>query len=118
MEIVNAAMPFPITEADAARILRRGPNRLYVKDHRYLGSPDGPQIDDFSDFYVFGENLRLNLLARTVASDQNVVWATGTHTSTPVLAIAVGPAEAQDSIRGMLHSTDLGKRMQAILLGR
>ena len=118
MEIVNAAMPFPITEADAARILRRGPNRLYVKDHRYLGSPDGPQIDDFSDFYVFGENLRLNLLARTVAADQNVVWATGTHTSTPVLAIAVGPDEAQDSIRGMMHSTDLGKRMQAILLGR
>ena len=117
-EIVNSATSFPITETQAEKILRRGPNRLYVKDHRYLGSRDGPQISDFSDFYVFGENLRLNLLARAVAADQNAVWATGTHTSTPVVAIAIGPERAQESFRGMMHGTELGQQMQATLLGR
>jgi alkaline phosphatase len=117
-QLVNAALHFPITEAQAAAILRRGPNRLYVKDHRYLGSKEGPQINDYADFYVFGDNLRMNLLARALAADQNVVWATGTHTSTPVIAVAVGPEEARNAFGRMMHATDLGKQMQATLLGR
>ena len=116
--IVNAALPFPITEAQAAAILRRIPNPLYVKDHRYLGGKEVPQIMDYADFYVFGDNLRMNLLARAVAADQNVVWATGTHTSTPVIAVAVGPEHASKPYGKMMHATDLGKQMQSTLLGR
>ena len=116
--MVNAAVNFPISERQAAVILRQGPNPLYVKDHRYLGDKKTPQISDYADFYVFGKNLRMNLLARAVAADQNVVWATGTHTSTPVIAVAVGPEHASQPYGTMMHSTDLGKQMQSTLLGR
>jgi len=73
---------------------------------------------DYADFYVFGDNVRMNLLARAVAADQNVVWATGTHTSTPVIAVAVGPEHASKPYGKMMHATDLGKQMQSTLLGR
>ena len=115
-KIVAANLPFPITEQQAAEILKRGANPLYVKDHRYLGNKTSPQVGDFTDFYVFGDNLRMNLLARAVAADQNTVWGTGTHTSTPVVVIAVGPESATRPFAGMMHATGVGQRMQRALL--
>jgi alkaline phosphatase len=116
--LVAEAVPFPLTEQQAAAILKRGPNPLYVKNHRYLGNKTSPQIGDFTDFYVFGDNLRMNLLARAVAADQNVVWGTGTHTSTPVVVVAVGPEGATRPFGRMMHATELGQLMQSALLGR
>ena len=115
-KIVAANLPFPITAQQAAEILKRGANPLYVKDHRYLGNKTSPQVGDFADFYVFGDNLRMNLLARAVAADQNTVWGTGTHTSTPVVVIAVGPESAARPFAGMMHATGVGQRMQRALL--
>jgi len=117
-ELVAANLPFPITEQQAAEILKRGANPLYVKDHRYLGSKTSPQVGDFSDFYVFGDNLRMNLLARAVAADQNIVWGTGTHTSTPVVVVALGPESAVRSFGRMMHATEVGQLMQRALFGR
>ena len=116
--MINQAMDFRITEDQAEKILRRGPNPLYAKDHRYLGDKESPRVNDYADFYVFGDNVRMNLLARAVAAEQNVVWATGTHTSTPVIAVAVGPEHASQPYGTMMHATDLGKQMQSTLLGR
>jgi alkaline phosphatase len=51
-----------------------------------------------------------------VAADQNTVWGTGTHTSTPVVVIAVGPESATRPFAGMMHATGVGQRMQRALL--
>ncbi len=117
-ELVAANLPFPIREQQAAEILKRGANPLYVKDHRYLGSKTSPQVGDFSDFYVFGDNLRMNLLARAVAADQNIIWGTGTHTSTPVVVVAIGPESAARPFGRMMHATEVGQLMQRALFGR
>jgi alkaline phosphatase len=53
---------------------------------------------------------RQNLLAREVAEQQNVVWATGTHTSTPVLVFTQGPGDTSAPFGKVLHHTEVGQR--------
>ena len=50
-----------------------------------------------------------------MAAQQHVTWSAGTHTSTPVLIGASGPPEAIREFTGMMHATDVGKRMIDLL---
>jgi alkaline phosphatase len=111
MEIVNDAMPFKITLEDAVRVLTRAANRNYVPGHPYMNTQTVPRIRDFEAFYVYGENLRMNLLGRVVAEQQHVTWGAGTHSSTPVIMGAFGPPAAMNRFKGMLHATEVGQRM-------
>jgi alkaline phosphatase len=82
-----------------------------------MSSQTAPKIRDFEAFYVYGENLRMNLLGRVVANQQHITWGAGTHTSTPVILGAYGPATATSRFTGMLHSTEVGQRMIELLGG-
>ena len=117
MEIVNASMPIQITLDDAVAILTRERNHKYVKGHPYLGTLTTPKVNDFNAFQVFGENSRMNLLGRALAAQQNTVWASATHTSTPVLLLTSGPDEVTKRFGGLLHATDIGQRMIHIVRG-
>jgi alkaline phosphatase len=57
----------------------------------------------------------MNVLGRRLADEQHVVWGAGTHTSTPVLIGAFGPAAATRQFTGIMHATDVGKRMISLL---
>ncbi len=115
--LVNEAVkPLRISLKDATDLLTRVPNRNYRKGHPYLGTKTVPQIPDQEEFYVYGENLRMNRLGHILGAQQHVVWATGTHTSTPVAVISAGPGSSRFS--GMMHATDLGKRMIEIVEGK
>lgn len=118
LAIIQKGVAFELSLDDAIAILRRHRNSMYQENHKYLGSETFPQIEDFTEFYVYGENLRLNILARRLAAQQNVVWASGTHTSTPVLLISYGPPEITEKFTGMLHSTDVGKKMIELVQGK
>jgi alkaline phosphatase len=111
VEIVNSGLAFKIDQEDAVAVLARAPNLNYAEGHPYLASPTVPRIQDFEAFYVYGENLRMNQLGRRLSTQQHVTWSAGTHTSTPVLIGAYGPPEAARRFTGMLHATDVGKRM-------
>ncbi|MEO2045355.1 MAG: alkaline phosphatase [Pirellulales bacterium] len=111
--LVNSALEFDITLDHAVDILARMRNRQFVAGHPYLGTETVPRIRDFSEFFIFGEFSRMNLLGRAVASQQNVVWGTGTHTSTPVVLVAKGPAAHR--FGGMHHSTEIGQRLMELL---
>jgi alkaline phosphatase len=117
VEIVNASFDFKITRDDAENMLARAPNKSYVEGHPYLNTPTLPRIRDFEAFYVYGENLRMNLLGRAIAGQQHTVWASGTHTSTPVILGAYGPSAATRQFATMLHSTEVGRRMIELLTG-
>jgi alkaline phosphatase len=117
VEIVNSASAFKIDLDDAVAILTRTRNRNYVDGHPYMNTKTVPRIRDFEAFYVYGENLRMNLLGRAVADQQHVTWGAGTHSSTPVILGAYGPPEAARRFSGMLHSTDVGKRMIELVSG-
>jgi len=111
VEIVNEASALKITLGDAVRVLTRARNRNYVEGHPYMNTRTVPRIRDFEAFYVYGENLRMNLLGRVLADQQHITWGAGTHYSTPVIMGAVGPPAAARRFNGMLHATDVGRRM-------
>ena len=72
-------------------------------------------MPDQEDFFVYGENLRMNRLGHILGGQQHVVWGTGTHTNTPVAIISYGPGSEKFS--GLMHATDVGKRMIEIVKG-
>lgn len=116
VEMVNDAVaPYSITLDDATKILTRAPNRNYKEGHPYLGTKTVPQMPDQQDFFVYGENLRFNRLGHILGGQQHVVWGTGTHTSTPVAIISYGPGSERFS--GLMHATDVGKRMIELVKG-
>ncbi len=93
----------------AARILETEENPFYVEGHKYLGSKKVPKMDVNDAFFVYHlDDNRQNLLAIEVAARQAVVWSTGTHTSTPVLVFANGPARAAP-FGQVMHHTQLGQ---------
>jgi len=106
LEIVNKHTQFPITLADAAAVLETEVNEYYVAGHKTLGVDLFPKIHDFKEFYVYGNELRRNLLGRVAAKYQNTVWATGTHTTTPVPLIAIGPENVTAQFGRMMHTTE------------
>ncbi len=68
-----------------------------------------PNFEDFEEFYVYGEYDHLDLIGRKVATDQNIVWSTGTHTHTPIAVIACGPVNVVKNYSNLMHHTDVGK---------
>ena len=109
LKIVNANSDFKITLAQAERILETEENTFYDPDNKYLKPKTFPKVDDFEAFYVYGQDIRSDLIGREMSQDQNVVWSTGTHTATPVAVIAYGPDEVTASFSTFLHHTDIGQ---------
>ena len=117
VELVNAASEFKISLQDATEVLTRAPNGNYVPGHPFTGTQTVPQIRDYDAFYVYGENLRMDLLGRKLATQQHITWGAGTHTSTPIVISAFGPNAATQRFGGMIHATDVGQRMIELLGG-
>ncbi len=98
-EIIEANTEFPITEEEAATILREETE------------PTG--------FYSMKDDFRRNLLARVVSKRQLTVWSTGSHTNAPVPLIAYGPSHVTSHYGKMMHSTEWGgKTIEVLRHGR
>ena len=108
---INSNTEFPLTQADADRILEHETNEHQVDDHKYLDAATFPKVDDFEEFYVYGEEVHLDLMGRALAKHQNTVWSTGTHTHTPVQVIAWGPKDAQQRFKGLMNHVEVGAQM-------
>ena len=113
--VINENSEFDVTEAQAERILKTTKNPFYSASHKYMKAKVLPQIDDFSAFFVYGDEIHHNLMGRAMAEQQNVVWGTGTHTHTPVNVIAWGPKEATAPLSGLLHHAELGSYMKDLV---
>ena len=106
----ESQMDFKLSSKDVKEILSSKNNEFYHKGHPYLGSKTFPKITDFSAFYVYGERLRQNIFARVLAHKHSAVWATATHTSTPVTMVTFGPKSLTDKFDGIMHSTEVGRK--------
>lgn len=62
---------------------------------------------EVSDFYPYEEYVASALLSRLLVADINVIWGTGTHTSTPVLILAKGPGS--EKFTGLMDTTEVGR---------
>ncbi|MBI4041470.1 MAG: alkaline phosphatase [Deltaproteobacteria bacterium] len=110
-KLTNENCEFKISLEDAQNILKTEPNTFFIKDHEYLGDPEMPKIHDFKEFYVYGFENRCNLMGRAMAKEQQVVWGTGTHTSTLVPIMSYGPSKISKKFSGYIHSTKVGQTL-------
>jgi alkaline phosphatase len=106
VKIVNTYTQFPISLAEAKSILDIEIDNHDAHGHKHLEEKRFAKIHDFNAFYVYRHRIPQNLLARVVAKYQNTVWATGTHTNTPVPLIALGPEKVRAQFGSMLHTTE------------
>lgn len=113
--LVNTHTRFPITVEEAKTILATEPNAYRLAGHEYLSLEEVPKIEDFKEFYVYGNDSRLCLLGRVVSKYQNVVWSTGTHTHTPVPLITFGPSHVTAPFGRLLHTTEWAKLAKKVL---
>ncbi len=112
VEIVNANSDFDIDVNQAKRILSREANTYRVKGNKYLDVATFPRVKEFKAFYVYGNEIRNDLIGRELSEQQNVVWGTGTHTNTPVAVIAWGPENATAPFAKMLRHTEVGQLLK------
>jgi alkaline phosphatase len=108
-ELVNRYTAFKITEAQAVKILATENNPFYKAGHVSFGEKTVPKMEINGAFFVNPKENRENLLAQAVASSQQVVWATGTHTSTPVYVFVNGPEQTMRPFGKILHHTQVGQ---------
>ncbi len=102
IKVVETQSKYRLTPAMAEEVLTRKPGKKDAEPH------------DFSSFYVH-ESVHPDLLGRVVADQNHVVWATGTHTSTPVPIMAVGPSRYTDKVRGFIDNTEIAKIIEQAL---
>ena len=115
MNIINQNTDFDITEQQAVRILETEDNELYVDGHRQLSSKKVPKIEVNDAFFIYQSENRRNLLAIEVAEQQNVVWSTGAHTSTPVLVFVQGERKTSEQFIQFMGHPELGKKIVDII---
>jgi len=114
-DIINNNNAFSITKEQATNILTTHDNPYYNANNKYMKLKTLPKINDFSAFYVYAGEMPLNLMGRELAEQQNVVWGTGTHTSTPVNVIAWGPSEDTRAFVKIAHHAEVGQHMMESL---
>lgn len=107
---------YHVTDKEAEPITVREKNDYRVHGHKYLRAEAFPAIQDFKEFYVYGDDLHANLIGRALAADQNVVWGTGTHTAAPVPVYAFGPGNISAAFSTMQRHTDIAKKMMDALI--
>ncbi len=109
VNIIHSNSEFPITVQQAQTILSTEENPLYIQGHKYLGSHKVPKMPAQGEFFPYQANNRENLLAQAVSAQQQAVWSTGTHTSTPVYAFIQGPEPSLAPFKKILHHAELGQ---------
>lgn len=115
MTAMNNNTEFDITLEQAKEILQREKHEYQVEGHKYLDQSEFPKVNDFKEFYVYGDEVHLNLMGRQLSNQQNTVWSTGTHTHTPVQVIAWGPDSAKDQFTGLMEHAEVGARIMDVV---
>lgn len=105
IEVVQSNSNYKLTEEQAMGVLTRKPGKNDASPH------------DFAEFYIH-KSIHSNMLGRALATQNHAVWASGTHTSTPVQVMAMGPQRYADRVRGMIDNTDIAKIIEDAFNGR
>ena len=117
-KLVAANTAYSLSLEEAKAVLSFESNAYQVAGHRYLAHDYFPKVDDFESYYIYASDIHQDLLGRQLARQQSLVWGTGTHTSTPLVVLAMGPLGVRERFARFQHHTAVGKAMIAALEGR
>ena len=91
---------------EAQEILKKTDFTMHYRDGREK-TLRIPYIQDFTHFYAASDLSRSALVARALAKQTGVVWATGRHTNNPVPLMATGPGATL--LGGLKSQDEVGK---------
>jgi alkaline phosphatase len=114
-EAINLYSDFKVTAESASPIAERHYNEYYDPDHSILSQEIFPKINDYKEFYVYGNEIHADLIARVLGADQNIVWGTGTHTAAPVPVFAFGPESITKQFSSIQHHISVSQKMMSAL---
>ncbi|NDC38567.1 MAG: alkaline phosphatase [Proteobacteria bacterium] len=100
-----------ISTESAQRILEQAPNPFFEETIEDLNVREWIDLCAYSAFHPNATNRFSAAVARELAPFLGVVWATGTHTSTPVIAAWQGDDSFMPTPAGMLSMSDLGRAL-------
>lgn len=110
-DAINNYSEFKVTPEQAKPVTLREENEYYVEGHKYLSAKEFPKVNDFKEFFVYGDEIHANLIGRVLGASQNVVWGTGTHTAAPLPVYAFGPDNITKQFSTMQHHVELNQKM-------
>jgi alkaline phosphatase len=113
--LFEASVGLEIDLAQAEAIVTREPFKYRKLGHPSLDFIDYPPIRDFSEFHGGRDYARDALMGRAVARQQGVAWASGAHSSTPVMVMALGARHHTQCFNGLHTSTSVGRLLQRAL---
>jgi alkaline phosphatase len=67
-----------------------------------------PDFDGLADNF-YQDSPIPDRLSRVLAEQTQLLWATGHHSSLPVVVMAAGPEHLARQVRGYHHTTDVGQ---------
>ncbi|CAG0997270.1 partial alkaline phosphatase, partial [Anaerolineae bacterium] len=111
--LVNSYTEFKINKQQAETVLATEDNPFYEQGHGTLGQKQVPKMPVNKAFFPYQKDNRQNLLAQAVSEQQQVVWATGTHTSTPVLVFSYGSPDLLKPFGKLLHHTEINRLLES-----
>ena len=113
IDTIKSQTGVTITEDDFDSIMTESQNVLYCESHKELGVTSGDIVTSAPTFFPYISGNKSNKLAKLIAPQTGVVWATGTHTSTAVPLVAMGNRAID--FKTANTQVDVGKRLQSII---
>ncbi|MBX7137585.1 MAG: alkaline phosphatase [Oligoflexia bacterium] len=110
-DLIRERTGFQITAEQSQMILSSEKNPYFRPGVAGLSAKTWPKINDFSAFYPDADGRLAALIGRALASEQGVVWGSGSHTASPVIVAAQGPERYTARFRGFYSAVELGKKL-------
>lgn len=110
-ELIKENTAIHITEEEGNEALASSSNPYHHEGHPYLKEKTWAKITDFNAFYPYDEDRRSAAIGRQLARYQQVVWGSGTHTTTLIPVFTWGPKNWQELFTNPKTGAGLGALM-------
>lgn len=110
-ELIKENTNIQITEEEGNEALASSSNPYHHQGHPYLKEKTWAKITDFDAFYPYDEDRRSAAIGRQLARYQQVVWGSGTHTTTLIPVFTWGPKNWSEYFKNPKTGAGLGALM-------
>lgn len=115
-EIVKDVTSITLKASKCKAVLNRVVEETKRRASLKLYKGELPELNDYHDHYYYDlANIRTSLIARAIADQLNIVWATGGHTASAVHVYSLGDESWTREFAGQLTHPQVGMKLQKAL---
>ncbi|AYF44382.1 alkaline phosphatase [Halobacteriovorax sp. BALOs_7] len=115
-DLIEETTSVRLSVSKCSEILAKAIEEKRRRKNLKLYKGEVPKFRGYHDHYYYDlKNIRTSLIAKAIASEQNVVWATSGHTAAPVHVYTKGHVDWAKEFSGQLTHPQIGDRLQKVL---